>query len=234
MVSLGARSTASLLSALAEAPDFSAGASFLLAQLVDLTGTHHAAMLCLDTAQESLTVDASHGIDADTPPSLPLAEFTNPIVVAALSLTAVRGNQSLASRELGAFTEWTALPMSQPRFRGASEALAEQRAAELLNGSGLSLTPVDRRFGTVPFGAVLLDGPLDAGVFEEVLDVVSLASPVLARLSALQEAWELNDRLGQQREHGSHGQRDDGQVDQEDAAPPEVGEQPAAEQRANR
>ena len=64
MAVLGDRAVAGLLSALAEAPDYPGAASFLLTQLVDLTGSARACLLRLDSAQENLTLVAASGFHA--------------------------------------------------------------------------------------------------------------------------------------------------------------------------
>ncbi|HZI42647.1 MAG TPA: hypothetical protein VFD67_13110, partial [Gemmatimonadaceae bacterium] len=63
---VGDRTVASVLSALAEAPEFSSAAAFLLAQVLDMADAERGHMLRLDTAQESLVSVSSVGYD--TPP----------------------------------------------------------------------------------------------------------------------------------------------------------------------
>src|SRR5205085_454505 len=56
------------------------------------------------------------------------------------------------------------------------------------------------RVGTSPGGVIVVDRILPPGLFEEIADLVLLASPMIVRLAALEEAWANVDRLGQQSE----------------------------------
>src|SRR3954464_5144900 len=99
---MGDRQLAGLLSALAEAPDFTSAASFLLERVVDLTHSKRGCMLRIDAAQDALAVITSH--DMDEPPSggPSLAELSNPLVLAALSLNAVLDVSAIESNGFGA------------------------------------------------------------------------------------------------------------------------------------
>jgi len=71
----GDRALASLLSALAEAPDFSAAASFLLTQIAEITGAARSLMLRFDPSQESLSAVATLGFSTGLPSlSVPVTE----------------------------------------------------------------------------------------------------------------------------------------------------------------
>jgi PAS domain S-box-containing protein len=201
MAVLGDRALAGLLSALAEAPDFPAAAAFLVAQLVETTGAPRAAMLRLTAQQDSMAVIAAHGFETTRPDvPIPLDDLSNPLVVSALSLSVVRGTAPPGHRFFAPLNAWIALPMAQPRFRGALETMPAHRAAELLASPNLARLPADVGVGAVPAGAVLLEGDLSDEARDQALDVLALASPVIARLAALAEARDLGDRLGQQRE----------------------------------
>ncbi|HVX39005.1 MAG TPA: ATP-binding protein [Gemmatimonadaceae bacterium] len=202
MAVLGDRGVAGLLSALAEAPDVSSAASFLLAQLADLTGATRGMLLRVHPSQDHLTGVASIGIDVDVPAvHVPLGDLSSPLIVSALSLSVVRGDGAVGPRPLAGFSSWTILPLSQPRFRGAPETLGGARAGELLDAERIAIiTTAPPRPGIVPAGAVLLDRKLEGESLDEAIELASLASPVLARLAALEDARELADRLGQQRE----------------------------------
>src|SRR5207247_1386610 len=98
-------------------------------------------------------------------------------------------------------SSWTVLPVAQPRFRGAPEVMSQQRAAELLSHADASLvTTQEHRFGTVPGGAIVLEGLIRGTPFDEAAEVVLLAGPLMARLASLEESWNANERLTQQRE----------------------------------
>src|SRR5947207_721080 len=108
MAVFGDRAVAGLLSALAEAPDFQAAASFLVAQLVDLTAAPRVYMLYLDQAQESINLAAASGAAADSDPvSISVGDFSSPLVVSTLSLTALCGKgMPPAQRAFYDVTDW--------------------------------------------------------------------------------------------------------------------------------
>jgi PAS domain S-box-containing protein len=200
MAVLGDRAVAGLLSALAEAPDSQAASAFLVAQLVDLTAAPRGCMLRLDAARESLVVAASSGFSPEpTSLSISIADLASPIVVAALALVPVHGKLPLAQRAFVGMNEWYVLPIAQPRYRGAMEVMQRERAVELLGAPGLSALPgLDRRIGMSPAGAVLIEGPISNEAFDQSLELISLASPIIARITSLEDARETADRLGQQ------------------------------------
>jgi PAS domain S-box-containing protein len=196
---MGDRQLAGLLSALAEAPDFTSAASYLLERIVDLTRTKRGCMLRIDPAQDSLVVVASHDLD-ESPRAPSLAELSNPLVLAALSLSAVPELSDLEAQGFGSGA-WSVIPFSQPRVRGAPPLLPPQQASEIAMKAGVKLASVgERRLGTAPAGVILLSGSVAMSALEGVADVVSLASPVIARLASLQDALDASDRLRQQRE----------------------------------
>src|SRR5947208_17109084 len=120
MAVLGDRSVASLLSALAEAPDFPAAASFLLAELMELTGVPRACILRVDGGEENLVLVAAAGFEPELETfAMSLGDLSSPLVVAARSMTAARGEGRIGPRVLAPLSSWTVLPVAQPRFRGA-------------------------------------------------------------------------------------------------------------------
>ncbi len=89
----GDRALASLLSALAEAPDFSAAASFLLTQIAEITGAARSLMLRFDASQESLHAVATLGFSAGLPSlGIPANDLASPLVTSTLALVPVRGD----------------------------------------------------------------------------------------------------------------------------------------------
>jgi PAS domain S-box-containing protein len=202
MAVLGDRSIAGLLSALAEAPDFRAAASFLLAQLADLAGARHAAMLRLDSSHENAELIAAIGLDVELGEiAIPLSDLSSPLVISALALVRMQGRSPLGPRTLGIFDRWIALPMSQPRYRGAPGAMSPERAAELVSSRTIAVLPTpERRLGVAPAGVVLLENPDDPTVIDEAGEILALASPLMGRLSALEDARDNTERLSQQRE----------------------------------
>jgi PAS domain S-box-containing protein len=199
----GDRALASLLSALAEAPDFSAAASFLLTQIAEITGAARSLMLRFDPSQESLHAVATLGFSAGLPSlGVPVNDLASPLVISTLALVPVRGEgAALGPRALSSLRNWVTLPMGQPRTRGALETMSAQRAAELLASPTTSmLEPLERRLGTAPAGVIVVEGPVSGEALDEALDVVAFASPVIARLASLEQARERAESLAQQRE----------------------------------
>ncbi len=202
MAGPGDRAAAGLLSALAEAPDFAAAASFFLTQLIEITKASKACMLRLDASQEHIELVASLGFELDPPRiAIPISDLSSPLVICALTLTPVKGGSPSPLRDLVSADSWVALPLSQPRFRGAPEMMAFQRGAELIGSPSITLleTP-DTRLGAAPAGVLLVEGEIQGAMLDEVLELVTLASPVLARLVALEDSRQLVDRLSQQRD----------------------------------
>src|SRR5689334_9529032 len=97
---MGDRQLAGLLSALAEAPDFAAAASFLLERVVDLTRSKRGCMMRIDSVQDSLVAIASH--DMEGPRNGPsLTELSNPLVLSTLSLSALMDVPGIGIHGLG-------------------------------------------------------------------------------------------------------------------------------------
>src|ERR1051325_7091423 len=199
MTVTGDRQSASLLSALAEAPDSAAASSFLATQIAEMSGAERVIMLRLDAAQESLVAVASNDLPDAPAVSIPVSDLSNPLVIAALALSPVSGRTPLPP-PFSDFTQWAAMPMQQLRTRNAPTMLTHQRAADLLASSGHTLGPRSERVGAAPGGVVVLDRRCPPDVFEELTELVQLASPMIVRLAALEEAWASVDRLGQQSE----------------------------------
>jgi hypothetical protein len=186
---IGDRQSASLLSALAEAPDSAAAAAFLVAQLAELSGAQRASMLRLDAAQEALVcvaaIDGGKQVGAS---AIPVSDFSNPLVISALSLSPIVGEDPLRE-PFGAYKKWSALPMTQPRSRLAPPVMQRQQAIELLAVGGLA--PISRpdRLGAAPGGVLVVDRALAPELIEELAELVMLASPLIVRMASLEEAW---------------------------------------------
>jgi PAS domain S-box-containing protein len=202
MAVLGDRAVAGLLSALAEAPDVQAAASFLTAQLVDLTAAPRACLLRIDASHDELTLLACGGFTSDPGPlAISLGDLSNPLVISALALVPIHGRTPLGERAFGMMREWYAIPLAQPRYRGAPEAMSPDRATDLLSSSHMEvLQDAERRLGVSPAGVVLIEGAIEPPVFPEAKEFLSLASPIVARVASLKDARELAAALGQQRE----------------------------------
>ncbi|HXT18767.1 MAG TPA: ATP-binding protein [Gemmatimonadaceae bacterium] len=202
MAVLGDRAVAGLLSALAEAPDFPAAAAFLLAQVLELTGATRACMLRLDSSQEELAVVASGGFDGDPSTlSVPAGDFSSPLIVSTLALVPIHGTGNIGPRAFADMRSWYALPLSQPRFRGAPEMMSVQRGRELIESAAITVLPyAERRITSSPSGVLLIEALLTDESVAETLELLTLASPVLARLATLEDAREATAGLTQQRE----------------------------------
>jgi len=202
MAVLGDRELAGLLSSIAEAPDFPSATSHLLAQLAEGTAARLAVMFRIDATQHSLVVVASSGFESAPPAfSISLGDLSSPLVLSALSLVPIRGESELGPRALEGMVPWVAVPMSQPLQRGSLEVMKHERASELVSSRSVTmLSPFDRRVATSPAGVVLLSGDLDAAAADSAIQLIALASPIVARVAALHESNELAGRLTQHRE----------------------------------
>jgi PAS domain S-box-containing protein len=200
MTVIGDRQPASLLSALAEAPDSAAASSFLVSQIAEISGAERVVMLRIDAAQEALVSAAANDAALINPSvAVSISDLGNPLTVATLCLCPIMGEKALTGA-FSKFHSWTALPMTQPRTRIAPPVMSRQQATELLGPQGLTPVPRAERLGTAPGGVIVLDRILPPDVFDELADLVLLASPMIVRLASLEEAWATVDRLGQQSE----------------------------------
>ena len=202
MAVLGDRAVAALLSALAEAPDFRAAASFLLSQVVQLCGATRACMLRLDAAQETLSAVSCVGFQFEpNTVALSAGDLSNPLVIASLAALPLHGSADLGPRAFVGMRSWYALPITQPHYRGAPGTMPAARGRELVESSIIEVLPhPERRMTGAAAGVVLLEATLEKETLDETLHLLSLASPVLARLASLEESRAAVDRLGQQRE----------------------------------
>src|SRR4051794_34614538 len=83
------RSHLALLSALAEAPDLIAAATYLLTDILVATGARRALLLQFDTDEEQLVLVAQAGTDESTPTEYVIGERSHPWMVSTLTLTPV-------------------------------------------------------------------------------------------------------------------------------------------------
>ena len=198
---IGDRSVAALLSALAEAPDFTSAASFLLAQLLDVAEVDRAYMLRLDTAQEALVVAASVGYSTPPRTVVSVGDLANPLVLCALTLAPASGSGRVAGRLQVESVHWTALPMPQPRVRGTLPVLSLSRATELLGDADVRLLPAaERRLASAPGGVIVIEGSVPEHVLPTLTSLVMLSGSIMSRLGSLQESRESIERLSQQRD----------------------------------
>lgn len=195
---------AELLSAISEAPDFEAAATFMLAQFADIVGARRALALTLDSPPHRFINTASIGFEGALPTiSLPTDDLSNPITVAALSLHPVSCDGIEPLRGIP-FGEWTAIPFPQPQFRGAPHLLTDTEL-DLVQLEGCQVrrrASVDRRrkLGHAPGGVALLEAAADDETLAALVNAAALAGPVLARMAAVEEFRLSTGRLDQQRE----------------------------------
>ena len=196
---------AELLSAISEAPDFTTGATFMIAQIADILGARRAIAITLDSPPRRFVGTASIGFDDAPPPSISLStdDLSNPIVVAALSLYPVScdGASPLPGIPFG---EWTAIPFPQPQYRGAPHMLSDAEL-DLVQLDGCQVRRRNaaerrRRYGHAPGGVALIEASVDDQTLIAVMHATSLAGPVLARMAAVEEFRLSTGRLDQQRE----------------------------------
>jgi PAS domain S-box-containing protein len=196
---------AELLSAISEAPDFTTGATFMIAQIADILGARRAIAITLDSPPRRFVGTASIGFDDAPPPSISLStdDLSNPIVVAALSLYPVScdGASLLPGIPFG---EWTAIPFPQPQYRGAPHMLTDAEL-DLIELDGCQVRRRNaaerrRRYGHAPGGVALIEASVDDKTLIAVMHATSLAGPVLARMAAVEEFRLSTGRLDQQRE----------------------------------
>jgi len=123
MAVLGDRELAGLLSSIAEAPDFPAATSHLLAQLTQITAAQRAVMLKIDATQHSLVIVGAAGLESSPSFTISLGDLSSPLVISALSLMPVCGQTDPGPNALKGMTPWLAVPMTQPLERGSLEVM---------------------------------------------------------------------------------------------------------------
>ncbi len=196
------RQVAALLSALAEAPDFAAALSFLLAQLAEIGEARRAYALVPDD-DGGLRPAAQVGFTADDPrPSrLSIANVDHPLVISALALLPIMGRDSDA-RHAMAFVPWLALPLPRPHYRGAPKPLAEAQAHDRLAGSSSAqIAPLSsRRPTSTPGGVVVVEALPGGELLDALAEIAALAGPIVMRFRELDDAESDNERLRQQRD----------------------------------
>ena len=196
---------AELLSAISEAPDFVTAATFMLAQFADIVGARRGIALTLDSPPRELITTASIGFEgsSDAHVSVPTEDLSNALSVSALSLHSIScdGVAPLAGLPFG---EWTAIPFPQPQFRGGPRILTDAEL-DIIPLPGCQVRRraiVDRRrkLGHAPGGVMLLEASVEDDVLGALMHAASLAGPVLARMSAVEEFRLSTGRLDAQRE----------------------------------
>src|SRR6185436_17614356 len=101
------RSHLALLSALAEAPDLPAAATFLLTDILATTGARRALLLQFAPDEDQLVLVAQAGSDDSTPTEYAIGERSHPWMVSTLTLTPVFNDSLGKSASRVPFDVWT-------------------------------------------------------------------------------------------------------------------------------
>ena len=198
----GDRQIAALLSALAEAPDFAAALSFLLAQLAEIAGARRAYALVPDDDGDFQPASLlGFGLDEPRVSSLSAGDVDHPLVVSATAILPIAGREQDARHPMP-FVPWLSLPLPRPHYRGAPKPLSEAHARERVGASGaVQVVPIGpQRPVSTPGGVAVIEGLPSLDLQETLGEIAMLAGPVIMRLRALDDAESENDQLRQQRD----------------------------------
>jgi PAS domain S-box-containing protein len=192
------RGRLALLSALAEAPDLAAAATFLLGDLLAETGATRALLLRFDTIEEHLALEAHLGFETPPPNEYMIGERSHPWMVSTLALTPVASDGPPRPGARIPFGAWTAFPMPRPHYRGAPAIWSDAYAQDVLVSTGAHLVPLeDRSFSAAPGGVVVVDIAVPNPQLQTIATVMMFAGPVLFRVAAHLEAQRAYDRISQ-------------------------------------
>jgi PAS domain S-box-containing protein len=196
----GERGRLALLSALAEAPDLAAAATFLLADVLASTGGRRGLLLRFDTNEEHLVLAGAVGLGDPIPSELTIAERSHPWMVSSLTLSPVLGEFAPRGVINPPFEQWTALPMPRPHYRGAPAIWPDSYAIQVLAPLGARLVPLeDRRFSSAPGGVVIVDTIIPDEALQDIASLVMFAGPVVFRIAAHLDAEQGYERVSQER-----------------------------------
>jgi PAS domain S-box-containing protein len=204
-VSSNERGPLALLSALAEAPDLAAAATFLLTDILAATGARRACLLRFDTVEEHLLLTAHSGFGDFPPTELAIGDRSHAWMVSTLALSPIVSQGPVRSGGRIPFEHWTALPMPRPHYRGAPAIWPDSYAVQVLSPTGARLVPLEnRRFSSAPGGVVIVDAVVEQGMLQEIAAVVMYAGPVLFRVAAHLEAERGLDHASRERSRYRH------------------------------
>jgi PAS domain S-box-containing protein len=194
------RGRLALLSALAEAPDLAAAATFLLGDLLAETGATRACLLRFDPGDEHLALEAHIGFETPPPYEYTIGERSHPWMVSTLALSPVTSDGPSRPGARIPFDAWTAFPMPRPHYRGAPAIWRDAYAQEVLLPTGARLVPLeDRAFSAAPAGIVVVDVSVPYPLMQDIATMVMFAGPVLFRVAAHIEVQNGFERISQDR-----------------------------------
>src|SRR4051812_12113198 len=196
---LSERGHLALLSSLAEAPDLVAAATFLVSHVLSFSGARRGLVFSFDVEDEQLSLISNAGFEDPPPLEYRIAERTHPWMVSTLALSPISNTQPARATRIP-FSEWTALPMPRPHYRGAPAIWPDAYAEQVLLETGAQLTRLEhRRFSSAPGGVLILDRVLPDELIQDLASVVMYAGPVLFRVAAHLESEQALDRTSHER-----------------------------------
>jgi PAS domain S-box-containing protein len=164
-----------------------------------------AAMLRFSRTNESLIFVAQTGLQPVEAAQFPqeIEDHAHPAMISAQSLVPVVREPTGVARigRVGPIHEWTALPMSQPHYRGAPAVLSPTQAEARLAGTGARMMRVmERTLNAAPGGVILVSAALDEEAVRALAEVAMLAGPIVSRLEALETWRERGSSLSKERD----------------------------------
>ena len=197
----GATRLAGLLSALAEAPDFSVAADIFVGHIAQEVGAPRGWLFVISADRQSLRRASSfYEGEPVTVADRSLEQTDDPLVASALALVSFSCGEAGILRE-PSIPRWTAIAIPQVRGRGAVPFLDPLRARAIVPGAaacdGVETT---RRLGLSPYGVLLLEDVVGAARLEELAHTAAVAGPSIARLGLIADFERSREREEQQRD----------------------------------
>jgi len=192
---------AELLSAVANAPNFSTAARFFVAQFADLVGAGRACALMINTRTSALDVIATLGFEQEVLP-IPLVADRDPFVLAALSLAPVTCESAGGSWNALGLQQFVAVPFPQPQSWDVPPILA-LKDIPTIEGSPCELhTDLVReplsRAGLSPCGVLVIEAASDPALLMMLLNAARVAGPVMWRMSVSEDYQKSTKQLDEQ------------------------------------
>lgn len=192
---LGGERLGELVASIADAPDFSTAARFLVAQLLDETAAGRASIYMLSRDHRSISIVATEGeTEAMLPDHLNLKHATDPIVISTMTLTPVKS----LSRPM------VALPFPQPQSwhvpRVSPPSMLERLSADEIEILG-PVAGTHVHVGYSPCGVIILEH-MECGddLLLSLNYAMRLLGPVLWRIMIKEDFDLSSDRMDEQSE----------------------------------